>query len=140
MKLLYPLLLLPLLAFTAADTWQPFALDSRVAVELPTPPTELDFAKLAPTMKPDHTRVWIVRSPEGIYQLMRIPNHGLISRTDTAGRRAFYAGVLSSFMRNEQGQLLLRTPFPTPGGAGVEFKYMPSTKARVSALLSTRVA
>jgi hypothetical protein len=116
------LLLLPLFAFTA-DTWQPFAIDSRVSLQLPTHPTELDFAKLAPTRKPDHTRIWLLRAPEGTYQVMRLPNNGTISGTDTAGRRAFYAGVLTSVMRNESGQLLLITPFPTVAGAGMEYKY-----------------
>jgi hypothetical protein len=96
------LLLLPLFAFTA-DTWQPFAVDSRVSLQLPTQPTELDFAKLAPTRKPDHTRIWLLRAPEGTYQVMRLPNSRTISGTDTADRRAFYARVLTSVMRNERG-------------------------------------
>jgi hypothetical protein len=116
------LLLLPLFAFTA-DTWQPFAIDSRVSLQLPTHPTELDFAKLAPTRKPDHTRIWLLRAPEGTYQVIRLPNNSTISSTDTAGRRAFYTGVLTSVMRNESGQLLLITPFPTSAGAGMEYKY-----------------
>lgn len=118
----YCLLLLPLFAF-AADTWQPFIVDSRVSVQLPAQPTELDFAKLAPTRKPDHTRMWLVRTSEGTCQVMRLPNSSTISRSDTARRRAFYAGVLTSVMRNESGQLLLITPFPTPAGAGIEYKY-----------------
>lgn len=116
------LLLLPVLAFVA-DTWQPFAIDQHVAVQLPAQPTEADLAKLAPGQNLHHMRMWMARAPEGVCQVMRIPGTATISQADTAGRRAFYAGTLTSLMRNEKGQLLSVTPFPTPAGAGIEFKY-----------------
>ncbi|MEJ7663517.1 MAG: hypothetical protein WKG07_30210 [Hymenobacter sp.] len=112
-----------MLAFPAADTWQSFAIDQHVAVQLPTQPTEMDLAKLAPGQNLNHMRMWVARTPEGIYQVMRMPAATTISQTDTAKRRSFYAGMLSSFLRNEKGQLLSLTPFPTPAGAGIEFKY-----------------
>ena len=117
------LLLLPLLAFSAADTWQPFVIDRHVSVELPGQPTEADLTKLAPGRSMGHTRMWMLRTPEGAYQFMRLPNKGIIEKSDSAGRRAFYAGVLVSLLRNEQGQLLASTPFPTAAGPGVEYKY-----------------
>jgi hypothetical protein len=123
MKLTRYLLLLPLLAFTAADNWQPFAIDQHVAVQLPTPPAEADLAKLAPGQNLHHMRMWMARAPEGIYQVIRIPATATISQADTAGRRAFYAGTLASLMRNEKGQLLVLTHFATSAGAGIEYKY-----------------
>ena len=116
------LLLLPLLPI-AADTWQPFAVDQRVSLQLPAPPTEADLTKLIPGGKAGHTRLWTLQAPEGLYQVLRIPSKGVIAKLDTAGRNSYYAGVLSLVLRNEQGRLLARTPFPTAGGGGMEFKY-----------------
>jgi hypothetical protein len=126
MKQAYKLLLflggLPLIAATLAE-WIPFAVDERVSLQAPTQPTQLDLAKLAPGKDMQHTRVWMVRATEGMYQVLRLPNKSSISRTDTAGRRAFYAGVFTSVIRNESAQFLSVTPFPTAGGAGMEYKY-----------------
>jgi hypothetical protein len=122
MKLTRYLLLLPLLASTA-DTWQPFTVDKQVSVQLPAQPIEIALAKLAPGKNLQHTRMWTLRVAEGIYQVLRLPNTHSIPRTDTAGRRAFYAGLLTSVMRNESGQLLAVTSFPTTGGASMEYQY-----------------
>jgi len=122
MKKRYALALLPLAAFSLLD-WQPFAIDQHVAVQLPAPPTELDVAKLAPTLAAEHTRLWTLRAPEGAYLVTRLPGAGAIGKLDTAKRNAYYAGMISSILRNEKGQLLSRTPFPTAGGAGLELKY-----------------
>ena len=116
------LLLLTLLAFTAADTWQPFAIDQRVSVELPAPPTEADLAKLAGRSM-GHTRMWMLRIPGYTYQYMRLPLKRRIEISDSVGRRAYYAGVLTSVLRNEQGQLLSSAPFPTAAGPGIEYKF-----------------
>lgn len=121
-KLLLPVLGLPLLAATLAD-WITFNIDKEVSIQTPTQPTEIDLAKLAPGKNLQHTRVWALRATEGIYQVLRIPNTRSIPRTDTAGRRSFYAGVLASVVRNESAQLLSITPFPSAGGAGIEYKY-----------------
>lgn len=83
----------------------------------------IDLAKLAPGKNLQHTHVWALRATEGIYQVLRLPNTHSIPRTDTAGRRSFYAGVLASVIRNESAQLLSVTPFPSAGGAGIEYKY-----------------
>jgi hypothetical protein len=115
------LLLLPLLAFTA-DTWQSFAIDNRVTVQLPSQPTQVDLAKLT-GKSVGHLRLWALRTPEGIYQIMRMPTGTFISRADTASRRSFYQGFLSSVLSDEQGQLLSRMPFATNAGAGMEYKY-----------------
>lgn len=122
MKPVLLLLLLPFLPI-AADTWQSFAVDTRVTVQLPAPPTEADMAKLVPGGKAGRTRLWMLQAPEGLYQVLRIPSKGTIAKQDTAARSSYYAGVLSSVLRNEQGRLLARTPFPTTGGVGMEFKY-----------------
>ena len=116
------LLLLPLLACTALD-WQPVAIDQRVTVQLPAQPTEVDFAKLAPNMKPDYTRLWMLRAPEGIYQIMRSPQGMNIGPQDEASRDAFYRGMLSSLLRNDKGQLVAMTPFPAAGGTAIEYEY-----------------
>jgi hypothetical protein len=121
MKITRYLLLLPLLAFTT-DIWQPFAVDNRVTVQLPGQPTLVDVAKL--TGKPvGHLQFWVLRAPEGIYQIMRIPSGTSISRTDTVNRRSFYQGLLSSLLSDEQGQLLGSVPFTTTAGSGMEYKY-----------------
>jgi hypothetical protein len=122
MKLTRHLLLLPLLSF-AADTWQSFAVDGLVTVQLPSQPTELDVAKLAPGRNMRGTRVWLVQAPEGFYQVIRTAGGTHITRADTTGRRFFYKGVAYSIVHNRQGQLLSSTPFSTAGGAGMEFKY-----------------
>jgi hypothetical protein len=58
------LLLFPLVGFVFAD-WLPFAVDKHVTVQLPSQPTEVDFAKLAPGKNFQHTRLWALRAPEG---------------------------------------------------------------------------
>lgn len=117
------LLFLPLLVFTAADTWQPFAIDSHVTVQLPGQPTETDLAKLNTGKNLGHTQMWTLKAADGIYMVMRLPNKGSIGRADTAGRQAYYAGVLTSVMRNEKAQTLSLTDFPTSVGEGIEYKY-----------------
>jgi hypothetical protein len=121
MKKVYLLALFPLLAFTSVD-WQSFTIDKRFAIQLPAPPTEVNLAKIAPAQAAAHARMWALRAPEAIYLLVRLPT-GLIGKSDTASRSSYYAGVLSAVLQDERGQLISRTPFPTAGGAGVEFKY-----------------
>ncbi len=121
MKLIY-LLALPLLAFTA-DAWQPFAVDRLVTVQLPSQPTELDMAKMAPGRNMLGTRAWVLQAPEGFYQVIRAAVGTNITRSDTTGRRFFYKGIAYSLVHNRHGELLSSTPFPTAGGAGMEFKY-----------------
>ena len=121
MKKVYLLALLPLLAFTLLD-WQSFAVDKRLIVQLPAPPSEVNLAKVAPAQAAAHARMWALRAPEAIYLVMRLPT-GFINKGDTASRSAYYAGVLSAVLQDERGQLVSRTSFPTAGGAGVEIKY-----------------
>jgi hypothetical protein len=116
-------LLLPLVSAAFAD-WLPFAIDKQVAVQLPSQPTEVDLAKLMPSNNMQHTRMWALRAPEGIYMVLRLPTgSGIISQRDTAGRRDYYAGVVQSVLHDEQGQPITRSYFSTPAGAGLELKY-----------------
>jgi len=121
MKKVYLLALLPLVAFTLVD-WQSFAIDKRLLVQLPTPPAEVNLTKVAPAQAAAHARMWALRAPKAIYLVVRLPT-GLISKSYTARRSSYYAGVLSAVLQDERGQLVSRTSFPTAGGTGVEIKY-----------------
>ena len=92
-------------------------------MQLPAAPTEADMSKFVPGSAAGRTRLWKLYAPEGLYQVIRLSSKDIIAKHDTAARSSYYAGVLSSVLRNEQGRLLARTPFPTAGGEGVEFKY-----------------
>ena len=130
------LLLLPLLSFTILD-WQPFAVDKRVTVELPTKPTE---AKAALGKKVGRTRAWMLRAPEGVYQIMRMPTG--LARADEAARNSYYESLISYTMKEEQGQLLLITAFPTDAGPSLEYKYRvirPGTRQHVTKIVRTLV-
>jgi hypothetical protein len=70
-----------------------------------------------------HMQLCALRAPEGIYQIMRIASGTLINRTDTVNRRHFYQGLLSSLLKDEQGQLLGQIPFTTTAGSGMEYNY-----------------
>jgi hypothetical protein len=111
------LLLLPLLSCTLL-TWQPFALDERVTVELPAQPTE---AHAAPGKKVGRTRAWQLHTADGVYHILRQPT-GLV-RAEEATRNACYEGLISATLRAEQGQLVLITAFPTDAGPSLEYKY-----------------
>jgi hypothetical protein len=115
--LLFILLTFSLASFTAFD-WQPFAVDQRVTVDLPAKPTE---AKAAPGKKVGRTRVWMLQAPEGVYQIMRMPTG--LAQADEAARNSFYEGLIAFTMRQEQGQLVLITAFPTDAGPSLEYKY-----------------
>jgi len=114
---------MPLASVAFAD-WLPFAVDIHVAVQLPSKPTEIDLAKLMPAAARQHTRLWVLRAPEGVYMIMRLrAGNERISQHDTAGRRNYYAGVMQAVLHDEQGQLITRSYFATPVGTGLEFKY-----------------
>ena len=127
MRLSRYLLLLPLLTFAATDAWQPFAIDSRITVQLPVQATALNVGKLLPAGQvPAHTQTWVARAPEGLCVVMRVPtiNTQIIKQSDTVQRRFFYDNVVKGALAEEkQAHLLRRTSFQTAGGSGIEIKY-----------------
>jgi hypothetical protein len=136
MKLTRYLLLLPLLTFAAANTWQPFAIDKQVAVRVPTQPTEANIAKLATAHHYSPTRVWTAKAPEGAYFIIRTAGKASesIGRQNSSQRQALYTSVIRAALQSDKGELLTRTSFLTDGGAGCEVKYKgthPLTQQRV---------
>jgi hypothetical protein len=123
------LLLFPLLAF-ATDTWRPFVVDKMLTVQLPAAATEVNLSKLLPLDQtqriPVYTRMWVVRTKEGMCGIMRIPNPDKlrINKNDTAQRRAFYERVERSALIEANARLLTHTTFSTAGNTGIEFKYL----------------
>lgn len=121
------LLMLPLLACTATDTWQSFAIDKRLTVELPVQATELNVAQMLPAgQTPTHTQTWVARASEGLCVVMRIPfvNVEVIRQGDTTQHRLFYDSAVKGALADEnQAHLLKRTPFQIAGGIGIEIKY-----------------
>lgn len=109
------------------DTWQPFAVDGQLTVQLPAAAKELDAGLLQNTTQfPAHTRAWMARAPEGLYVVMRIPvsNAHRIAQQDTAQRRAFYQDVVRGALAEEEhAHLLKHSYFQTAGGSGVEIMY-----------------
>ncbi len=127
MKLTRLSLLLPLLAFTASDTWQPFAIDKRLTVQLPSKATALVVGQLLPAgQAPAHTQAWVARASEGLCVIMRVPTTKaqIIKKTDIAQRRLFYDNIVKGALAEEkQAHLLKRTSFQTAGYSGIEIKY-----------------
>jgi hypothetical protein len=121
------LLLLPIAAFAAADTWQPFAVDNQLAVQLPTAATELSVTQLLPAdQAPAHTRTWVARASQGLCVVMRVPNINSqrIKQGDAAHRQVFYEDAVRGALAVENhAYLLKRTSFQTAGGNGIEIKY-----------------
>jgi hypothetical protein len=121
------LLLLPLAAFAAVDTWQPFAIDRQLTVQLPAKATELNMAKLLPAgQAPARTRTWVAQASEGLCVVMRVPNINSqrIKQGDAAHRQVFYEDAVRGALAAENhAYLLKRTRFQTAGGNGIEIKY-----------------
>ncbi|GAB2941288.1 hypothetical protein GCM10027048_02200 [Hymenobacter coalescens] len=116
-------LCLPLLALTTTDSWAPFAIDEQVSVELPTPPQEIDAAKLG--LQLPNTRLLMAQDTVGLYQLTRLELTAAQAATTQgeAARQRFYDGVVKGALNGQQDAVLLaRTPFQTAGGDGIELK------------------
>ncbi|MGI4874222.1 MAG: hypothetical protein ACRYFX_23925 [Janthinobacterium lividum] len=128
------LLLLPLLSF-AADTWQPFAVDQRVAVQLPGQPQEMNLAELTGGRPIHHARMWHVQASDALYSIARSHLEETLTPRDTLGRRNYYSRAFEAVLRSEQGQLLEYAFFPTSAGQGIEVKYKGLTKVTKQRLI-----
>ena len=122
-KLLLPLLGLPLIAATLAD-WVTFNIDKQVSVQTPAQPEELDLAKLGLAVKLEGTKIYNAKDVIGFYQTIRVNDSGTESGPKEVGaRKAFYEGVITGLLNQQNGVLLERSSFPTAGGEGIEIKY-----------------
>lgn len=121
-------LLASFLCLTAPSAWQTLTVDPHLAVQLPTPVTELNFGQLMPGQRfPAHLRAWTAEAPDGRCIILRTPNppgqH--IAKQDTARRRVFYQQAMASALAEEAAPHVLSClAFATPAGSGVELKYV----------------
>jgi hypothetical protein len=73
--------------------------------------------------------MWVLRAPEGIYQVMRVPTGMMITQQDEAARNSFYQGMIDSEMRKDKGQLVALIAFPTSAGTGMGYQYKAKNRA-----------
>jgi hypothetical protein len=102
---------------------QQFALDARVAVELPGRPYSLNPSKVKAVKHPEHMKIWFLRTLGGSYQLLRSVNPAMhITAQDTMGRAARYARAEAT-LRKEHAQDIVARPFTVAGMEGRDFTY-----------------
>lgn len=128
------LLLSPLLACMAADTWQPFIIDEHVTVSLPGQPKQADTSAMN---KPSINRVvtgFQLVSKEGLYSILRMTNAVPSATLTPAQRDTFYVRGLRDVLSSRRGILLTQATFTTAAGTGVEYKTRALSNATKKAL------
>ena len=116
------LVLLPLTG-CRLPTWQLFALDERVVVELPGRPQAIATQQFAKLKHPECMKAWGLRTLGGTYQLMRTVNPAArLGAGATREREAYYDRRERAF-RKRNAQIFTSRSFTIGGVTGRELVY-----------------